>query len=57
LPTTDRRWLRRAPKKKFTRVYDPIGLDPGRSSPKEIAVVILAEVIAVRRGAKIGNCS
>jgi xanthine dehydrogenase accessory factor len=34
------------------RVYAPIGLDLGGSSPEEIAVAILAEVIAVRRGGK-----
>lgn len=38
-------------------VYAPIGLNLGGPSPEEIAVAILAEVIAVRRGAKIGNRS
>ncbi len=33
----------------LARVYAPIGLDLGGSSPEEIAVSILAEVIAVRR--------
>ena len=32
------------------RVYAPIGLNLGGPSPEEIAVAILAEVIAVRRG-------
>lgn len=32
------------------RVYAPIGLDLGGSTPQEIAVAILAEVVAVRRG-------
>lgn len=32
------------------RVYAPIGLDLGGSSPQEIAVAILAEVVAVRKG-------
>lgn len=32
------------------RVYAPIGLDLGGTTPGEIAVAILAEVIAVRRG-------
>jgi xanthine dehydrogenase accessory factor len=36
------------------RVYAPIGLDLGGPSPEEIAVAILAEVIAVRRGGR-GN--
>lgn len=36
------------------RVYAPIGLDLGGPSPQEIAVGILAEIIAVRRGAQGG---
>jgi xanthine dehydrogenase accessory factor len=36
------------------RVYAPIGLDLGGSTPEEIAVAILAEIIAVRRG-KLGE--
>jgi xanthine dehydrogenase accessory factor len=36
----------------LARVYAPIGLDLGGSTPEEIAVSILAEVIAVRRGGK-----
>jgi xanthine dehydrogenase accessory factor len=39
------------------RVYAPIGLDLGGTSPEEIAVAILAEVIAVRRGGKGGSRS
>jgi len=34
----------------LARVYAPIGLDLGGPSPGEIAVAILAEIIAVRRG-------
>jgi xanthine dehydrogenase accessory factor len=34
------------------RVYAPIGLNLGGPTPEEIAVAILAEVIAVRRGGK-----
>ncbi len=34
------------------RVYAPIGLDLGGPTPEEIAVAILAEVIAVRRGGR-----
>ena len=41
--------------KDFSRVYAPIGLDLGGSSPQEIAVAILAEVIAVK--AKSGQAS
>ena len=37
------------------RVYAPIGLNLGGPSPEEIAVAILAEVIAVRRGASIAR--
>jgi xanthine dehydrogenase accessory factor len=36
----------------LARVYAPIGLDLGGPTPEEIAVAILAEVIAVRRGGK-----
>jgi xanthine dehydrogenase accessory factor len=41
----------------LSRVYAPIGLDLGGPSPEEIAVAILAEVIAVRRGGKRGSRS
>ena len=34
----------------LARVYAPIGLDLGGPTPGEIAVAILAEIIAVRRG-------
>jgi xanthine dehydrogenase accessory factor len=34
------------------RVYAPIGLELGSTTPQEIAVAILAEVIAVRRGGR-----
>jgi xanthine dehydrogenase accessory factor len=36
----------------LARVYAPIGLDLGGPTPEEIAVSILAQVIAVRRGGK-----
>jgi xanthine dehydrogenase accessory factor len=41
----------------LSRVFAPIGLDLGGPSPEEIAVAILAEVIAVRRGGKGGSRS
>ena len=39
----------------LARVYAPIGLDLGGPTPKKIAVSILAEVIAVRRGSRAAN--
>lgn len=38
------------PLEALERVYTPIGFDLGAETPEEIAVSILAEVIAVRRG-------
>ena len=37
-------------REKLSRVHSPIGLDIGASSPWEIGVAIMAEIIAVRRG-------
>jgi xanthine dehydrogenase accessory factor len=34
----------------LSRIFAPIGLDLGGTSPQEIAVAILAEIIAVRKG-------
>lgn len=36
----------------LARVYAPIGLELGGTAPQEIAVAILAEIIAVRRGGR-----
>lgn len=37
------------PGERIERVYSPIGLDIGALTPEEIAVSIVAEMIAVRR--------
>jgi len=36
----------------FERVYAPMGLEIGALSPEEIAISIVAELIAVRRNAE-----
>lgn len=37
----------------LTRVYAPVGIDVGAVSPEEIAVSIVAELVALRRGARV----
>jgi len=37
------------PRSDFERIYAPMGLDIGAISPEEIAVAVVAEMIAVRR--------
>jgi len=39
----------------FEKVHAPIGLEIGARSPEEIAVSIVAELIAVRRGAEVAG--
>jgi len=41
----------------IARIHSPIGLDLGASTPDEIALAILAEVVAVRRGGRGGALS
>jgi xanthine dehydrogenase accessory factor len=40
------------PPEQFERVHSPVGLDIGALTPEEIAVAIVAEMIAVRRNAQ-----
>ena len=39
------------PRAAFERIFAPMGLDIGAITPEEIAVSVVAEMIAVRRGA------
>jgi xanthine dehydrogenase accessory factor len=41
----------------ISRIHSPIGLDLGAATPDEIALAILAEVVAVRRGRRGGALS
>ena len=41
----------------LTKVHAPIGLDIGAVSPEEVALAIIAEIVAERRGAKGGSLS
>lgn len=41
------------PREQLLRVHAPVGLDIGAITPEEIAVAIVAELIAIRRGAEI----
>ncbi len=37
------------PAEKFSRVHAPVGIEIGAITPEEIAVAIMAEMIAIRR--------
>jgi xanthine dehydrogenase accessory factor len=39
------------------KIHAPIGLDIGAISPEEVALAIIAEIVAVRRGARGGSLS
>ena len=45
------------PRECLDRVHAPIGLDIGAVTPAEIAISIVAELIAVRRGADTSSVS
>lgn len=47
---------RGVPAEDLARVHTPVGLDIGAQTPEEIAVSILAELIAVRRGVDPAQC-
>ncbi len=42
---------------KLERVHAPVGLDIGAVTPEEVALAIMAEIVAVRRGGKGGPLS
>jgi xanthine dehydrogenase accessory factor len=46
---------RGVPLEELGRVHAPLGIDIGARTPEEIAVSVLAEMIAVRRGADLGR--
>jgi xanthine dehydrogenase accessory factor len=46
-----------APAERLARVHAPVGLDIGAVTPEEVALAIMAEIVAVRRGGKGGSLS
>ena len=46
-----------AEEQRLKKVHAPVGLDIGAVTPEEVALAILAEIIAVRRGGKGGSLS
>ena len=46
-----------AAEERLEKVYAPVGLDIGAVTPEEVALAIMAEIVAVRRGGKGGSLS
>jgi len=46
-----------AKEERLARVHAPVGLDIGAVTPEEVALAIMAEIVAVRRGGKGGSLS
>ncbi len=46
-----------AAEEKLMNVHAPVGLDIGAVTPEEVALAILAEIVAIRRGGKGGSLS
>jgi xanthine dehydrogenase accessory factor len=46
-----------AAQERLAKVYAPVGLDIGAVTPEEVALAIMAEIVAVRRGGKGGTLS
>jgi xanthine dehydrogenase accessory factor len=43
------------PREQLERVHSPMGLEIGAITPEEIAVSVVAEMVAIRRGADVGQ--
>lgn len=46
-----------AKEERLAKVHAPVGLDIGAVTPEEVALAIMAEIIAIRRGGKGGSLS
>jgi xanthine dehydrogenase accessory factor len=42
---------------RLQKVHAPVGLDIGAVTPEEVALAIMSEIVAVRRGGKGGSLS